>query len=221
MKKLLPCLIFFCFITSLRGQTVLFFEDFETLPLTQITSTGSPGWGVSTHLASGGLRSDSANCLNPGDSSVLTTIPFSAAGLSYVILEFDHICKVEFYDAAFIEVSSNGGATWHRLTGAQYLGQGQFVTLGNRFNSASYLDWLPGNPTPRQYLVETGAVRYLRLCRQRHLCDGAFRSAGHKHGHRFRQPRLVSRQHQGDGCSFGAHPSDHLAGTARLAGVCV
>ncbi len=148
MKKLFSFLVFVFCLHGIFGQTTLFFEDFETLPLTQVVSSGTPGWGISTTLSSGGLQSDSANCLNPGDSSVLTTVSFSSLGMGYVILEFDHICKIEFYDAAYIEVSSDGGITWNRLTAAQYLGPGQFGTLGNLFNSTSYLDWLPGNPTP-------------------------------------------------------------------------
>jgi len=148
MKKIFLLLLCFGVSGMVAGQTIVFSEDFETLPLTQITSSGTPGWGISTQLSSGGLRSDSANCNNPGDSSVLTTITFSTLGYGFVMLEFDHICKIEFYDAAFIEVSDNGGTTWNRLTGAQYLGPGQFANLGNQFNSTSYLDWLPGNPTP-------------------------------------------------------------------------
>jgi hypothetical protein len=144
--------VFFILITDpaeVSGQTVVFFEDFETPSSPGMTATGVPGWGPSTNLAAGGLRSDSSNCSTPGDSSVLvTTVPVNTSGYNYVLLEFDHICKIEFYDAAYIEVSGNGGATWTRLTGAHYLGTGQFASGGNKFNSTSYLDWLPGNPSP-------------------------------------------------------------------------
>ncbi|MFO7723151.1 MAG: GEVED domain-containing protein [Bacteroidales bacterium] len=148
--RLLP--VFFMLMFSqinIQGQTVVFFEDFENTSSLAVTSSGTPGWGISTLLAAGGIRSDSANCSTPGDSSVLVTaLPVITTGFGYVLLEFDHICKIEFYDAAYIEVSGNGGTTWTRLTGAHYLGTGQFVSGGNKFNSTSYLDWLPGNPSP-------------------------------------------------------------------------
>lgn len=141
--------MFCCLLLAVQSQTVVFYEDFESTPLTQVTSAGIPGWSVSTLLASGGLRSDSSSCINPGDSSVLTTVtPINTTGFGFVMLEFDHICKIEFYDAAYIEVSGDGGQTWIRLTGAHYLGLGHFTNAGNKFTSASYADWLPGNPSP-------------------------------------------------------------------------
>jgi len=76
------------------------------------------------------------------------TLPVSTTGYGFVLLEFDHICKVEFYDGGYIEVSANSGMSWTRLSGAQYLGSGQFATLGDKFNSTSYGTWLPGNPSP-------------------------------------------------------------------------
>lgn len=136
-------------VTVSQSQTVLFYEDFEDPANLSVTSSGTPGWAISTHLSSSGLRSDSSTCFNPGDSSVLMmSSPINTLGYGYVILEFDHICKIEFYDAAYIEASADSGATWHRLTGMHYLGSGQFAVSGNKFTSASYIDWLPGNPTP-------------------------------------------------------------------------
>lgn len=133
----------------INGQTVVFYEDFENSSALLMSSSGTPGWTISTQLAATGLRSDSASCINPGDSSVLvTTNNVNTTGFGYVMLEFDHIAKIEFYDGGYIEVSGDGGQTWNRLTGQQYLGAGQFATIGNKFNSTSYLDWLPGNPSP-------------------------------------------------------------------------
>ena len=133
----------------LYSQTVLFYEDFENVTASGMTSSGVPGWGNSSILFAGGLKSDSATCFNAGDSSVLmVTNAFNTSAFGYVMLEFDHICKIEFYDAAYIEVSANNGSSWIRLTGSQYLGSGQFASSGDKFNSTSYVDWLPGNPTP-------------------------------------------------------------------------
>jgi hypothetical protein len=62
------------------------------------------------------------------------------------MLHFDHICKIEFFDEAYIEVSNNNGTTWTRLTGAQYQGISQFATQGNKFTAAAYaIDWAAGS----------------------------------------------------------------------------
>jgi len=78
-----------------------------------------------------------------GDSVVMTTPAFSTVGNSFLMLYFDHICKIEYNDEGYIEVSNDNGATWTRLTGSQYLGTAQFGTQGNKFSSMSYLDWVP------------------------------------------------------------------------------
>ncbi len=149
MKKTLILSGLMLFILAMQAQSILFYEDFETLPLTQVSSSGTPGWAPGTNLASSGLRSDSSSCQSPGDSSVLVTVPnINTTAYGYVMLEFDHICKIEFYDGGYIEVSVDNGQTWTGLTGTNYLGSGQFVNLGGKFNSTSYLDWLPGNPSP-------------------------------------------------------------------------
>ncbi|HEU4718604.1 MAG TPA: T9SS type A sorting domain-containing protein, partial [Bacteroidia bacterium] len=66
-------------------------------------------------------------------------------GNTFVLLDFDQICKIEFSDAATIEVSNDNGNTWTQLTYTQYLGTAPFQALGNRFSSAAYSNWVPGN----------------------------------------------------------------------------
>ncbi len=126
------------------SQTVIFNEDFE-LPSSadSVSSTGSPTWSISTTLSAQGQRSDSSRLVNPNDSSVLTTLSFSTIGNSYVTLEFEHICKIEFFDEAYIQVSNDNGATWVKLTAGQYQGTSNFSVQGNKFTSGSYVDWLP------------------------------------------------------------------------------
>jgi len=148
MKKLLLLLSFLAFTSILGAQDYKFYENFDTIPYgSKVTSTntGSGQWGISTTLAVSGLRSDS--CVVPqGDTVYLTSQPFSTLGYTVVYLEFNHICKIEFNDNAEIEVSNNNGATWTKLTDAQYMGVGQFGTIGNRFNAVSYTtEWLPAN----------------------------------------------------------------------------
>lgn len=129
------------------GQTILFSENFEgTVQMTSST-TGSGNWGTTSQLfSSGGIKADSA-VVTPGDSIMLTTPSFSTMGLTNVILEFDQICKIEFADGGFLEVSTNGGTSWILVSGSQYLGPGQFGNIGNHFSSGSYpIEWLPTQP---------------------------------------------------------------------------
>ncbi len=128
------------------GQTLLFSENFESNTLADsINHVGTGTWGKSSILFSEGAMSDSLRIPNPGDSVAVTTFSFSTTGSSFVMLYFDHICKIEFFDAGEIFVSNSNGANWTKLTGAQYLGPGLFTSaMGDKFTSTTYLDWLPG-----------------------------------------------------------------------------
>ncbi|RLD67686.1 MAG: hypothetical protein DRI84_01780, partial [Bacteroidetes bacterium] len=68
------------------------------------------------------------------------TNAFSTLGSQVVYLEFEQICKIEYFDDAYIEVSNNNGATWTIINPALYLGSGVYFLDG--FNEASYpIDW--------------------------------------------------------------------------------
>lgn len=125
------------------SQTIVYQEGFETLPL-GVTSSGNPGWARSSKFAKTGVYSDSSRVAT-ADTSYLTTATFSTLASSYVILEFSQICKIEFFDGAVIEVSTNGGTSWTKLTASMYLGAGQFGTQGDKFTAASYTIWDPSN----------------------------------------------------------------------------
>ncbi len=127
--------------TSLQAQTVKFFEDFETLPL-NVSSSGTSTWDRSSALQYSGSYCDTATFINIGDSAILTTDAIDITGYSNILLDFQHICKTEFFDGGYIELSNDNGVTWSRLTDSIYLGEGQFGNLGHRFSSTSYaLDW--------------------------------------------------------------------------------
>jgi hypothetical protein len=149
MKRfhLLLSLLFSIFLMqNVSGQTQLFSENFEltTLP-DSVTHVGTGGWGISSTLFSQGLRSDSLRINANADSVVMTTQSFSTLGNSNVMLYFDHICKIEFFDEGYLEVSNDNGASWTRLTGSQYMGTGQFTNNGNKFTAAAYaIDWSAG-----------------------------------------------------------------------------
>ncbi len=146
---LLSTLMFIAFISSsLQAQTVVYNEDFDgsTQAVTS-TSTGSNAWGLSSSFYVSGLKSDSC-VVTAGDSTFLTTDSFSTTGNTFVMLEFDQICKIEYLDEGIVQVSADNGATWIQLTSPMYLGAGQFGNLGNKFSSATYVtDWVPTNDT--------------------------------------------------------------------------
>jgi hypothetical protein len=150
MRKILLFLFVLLSLNYLQAQTVVFNETFEgaTLAVTS-SSTGSGTWGLTTQLHYQGAKSDSC-VVTTGDTTYLTTNTFSTTGNTFVMLEFAQICKIEFSDRAYIEVSNNNGSTWTKLVASQYLGSGQFSIFTNTFNEASYpTDWAPNtNTTP-------------------------------------------------------------------------
>ncbi|MDD4986580.1 MAG: hypothetical protein PHQ43_12535, partial [Dehalococcoidales bacterium] len=137
----------FLFMPSVFAQTVVYQEGFEGTP--GVTTAGTQLWSLNTTLYNTGTKSYSAHIITAGDTSLLTTTSFSTIGHSFVLLEFSHICKIEFFDAGTIHVSNDNGATWTQLTETHYLGTSGFsAATGNKFTATAYTDWLPGNPTP-------------------------------------------------------------------------
>jgi len=116
------------------------------------SSNGSGAWVLNNQVATSGIYCDSATILNVGDSIVLTTIPFSTVGYDSIFLYFNHICKIEFFDDGYIEVSTDSGLTWNQLIGDMggpnnnciYHGYSNFSAQGSRFQEASYANWFPG-----------------------------------------------------------------------------
>jgi Secretion system C-terminal sorting domain len=144
MKRiLLPVLSLFV-VFNLNAQTVVYHENFEIAD--SVTATGTPIWGPDNTLQTQGLTSYK-NPVATSTQSYLTTSVFSTVGNSFVVFDFDQICKIEFADYASIEVSNDNGNTWNLLTYTEYLGTAPYQALGNRFSSAAYATWLPGNNT--------------------------------------------------------------------------
>lgn len=142
MKKITLFLTGIALSVTAYTQTVVFHENFEVAD--SVVASGNPLWMADLTLQSQGLAS-TRNTVAVNDSSFLITDAFSTVGNSFVILEFDQICKIEFLDIATIWASNDNGTTWTQLVAAQYLGAGSFAGLGNKFNSAAYGSfWLPG-----------------------------------------------------------------------------
>ncbi|MEI7597024.1 MAG: GEVED domain-containing protein [Bacteroidota bacterium] len=144
MKKLVLLICLVGSFSFLRGQTIVYQEGFEGAT-PSVTGSGSQPWATSTKLYFSGAKSDTCRIAAANDTSRLITSAFATTGNTYVILEFAHICKTEFFDGGYIEVSANNGSTWTRLLAANYLGAGQFGTNGNKFTATSYTAWLPSN----------------------------------------------------------------------------
>ncbi|OIP01569.1 MAG: hypothetical protein AUJ98_03940 [Bacteroidetes bacterium CG2_30_33_31] len=128
-----------------QSQTYLLQEGFEgaTNVFTSTSEKNNNNWAVTTQLHATGLKADSAK-VGLADTTYLTSPAFNTTGSQVVYLEFDQIAKMEFFDAGIIEVSNNNGVTWTQLT-TGYLGAGQYINIGNKFNSTSYADWQPAN----------------------------------------------------------------------------
>jgi parallel beta-helix repeat protein len=122
------------------AQTPLFTEGFEGTSVSLTSqSTSTYNWAINSNYYSQGVKSDSST-YGVNDTVYLVSNAFSTVGSQIAFLEFDHICKVEVFDIAFIEVSNDNGSTWSRLTTNEYQSAGSFYN--NRFNEASYvLDW--------------------------------------------------------------------------------
>ncbi|HOY30413.1 MAG TPA: CARDB domain-containing protein [Bacteroidales bacterium] len=148
MKKLLLVMLLFAISTLAIAQTIHFHENFDPgSGPDSVTATGSPTFAINTRLYYSGTQCDSLK--TPVNSiSYLTTQPFSTVGSNNVLLKFAHICKVEIFDTAKVEISVNGGP-WIKLT-TQYInpGNSQFLNQSYRFCAATYpVDWVAANDT--------------------------------------------------------------------------
>ncbi len=160
MKRLFTILLIVCFSNGLSAQTTLFTESFEGTTINMVSSSsGSGNWGINTNFHSAGAKSDSC-VVTANDTTYLTSNAFSTVGKSFITLSFDQICKIEFADHGYVEVSNDNGATWQSLPASAYTGSGQYSATGNAFNSVSYVtSWYPANnnaiPTNAWWKSET------------------------------------------------------------------
>lgn len=141
MKRLLLSLATILSLGTLSAQTVVFHENFEVAD--SVSSSGNPAWQPDASLQTSGSFS-TRNQPAMSDTAWLTTNAFNTTGNTFVLLNFNHICKLEVFDIAEIQVSNDNGVTWTTLTASQYLGTG-FLS-GNSFTAASYGGtWSPSN----------------------------------------------------------------------------
>ncbi len=147
-------------VFSVHSQTVIYNENFDGGALS-VTPGGIPSWSVTNTLQVSSPNSYH-NVIALNDSSWFVTDVMNLTGYSFVLLEFQHICKIEFFDAAEIFISIDNGTSWTKLTSAHYINNNnsQFITSGDKFTANSYpLLWEPSNhsasPTNLWWMQET------------------------------------------------------------------
>src|SRR4051812_22038803 len=143
MKKFI--LSFTLLLCSLFSKAQLFHEDFEVAD--SVISSGTPGWFSNNRVAAGGIFSDSSYVLQ-ADTSYLEFSFVDTVGYGFYFLSFDHICKIDTNDLAFIEVSLDFGVTWIQIdsTNSQYYGYGKIAYGSNyKFDESSYPTWDASN----------------------------------------------------------------------------
>ncbi len=145
-KNIKHAILFFCFaIASNKLYAQVFHEDFEVVD--SVISSGNGYWAQNIRISAGGLACDSA-VVPVGGQVDLTTIAFSTAGMNNVILEFDNIGRIDFFDGGIIEVSNDSGITWHQVFCPHVMNmtiQAIFCGQVPAFSSATYFTWDPGN----------------------------------------------------------------------------
>jgi len=156
---------------SVRSQTVItFHENFEIPGQDDSVTTTSTTPGVKDwkpQFNSSLFRFIFSNL--PGESSFNNLPDFPGIQHLWEFICGSRVCadlQGDVLDLASIEVSGNGGITWTQLTGTQYLGTGAFQANGNRF-CCQFIRNVMGSCHiichPKQYLVETGAIRCFSL----------------------------------------------------------
>ncbi|MEP7265048.1 MAG: hypothetical protein ABI772_11150, partial [Bacteroidota bacterium] len=129
------------FAVSASAQTTVFSENFDSASVS-MTSTGVPGYAVTNSFFSSPANSILGQFNNGGESS-LTSPSFSTSGNNYVLLSFDHISKVSFFDSCMVQYSNDNGTTWTTITpfNSVYTGSSAvYAAIGN-FNAGAYSIW--------------------------------------------------------------------------------
>ena len=155
MKRLL--LSFFALLSYCTAQsqaTQLWCENFDGATVTT-TSAGVPGWSLDANYSVSSPNSFRGQYQSGGGVVTLTSPVFNTTGLNFVVLDFSHICKIEFTDKAQLQYSIDGGINWVTFDAVPgptqnviYNGSPSFQNNLNSFSEATYFtDWSAGTPT--------------------------------------------------------------------------
>ena len=141
------------------------FEAFTSLPVTEDFESGMSitgnnfenvtNWVINTDLQHGGLNSVH-NPYTLDDDNVLFMLgTFDFTAKSDVMLSFWQIAKTDGNsDHCYVEISTDGGATYDQLPESTYFGagnyreEGLYTADGPAFDEDSYADWGTGSEVP-------------------------------------------------------------------------
>ncbi len=155
MRKLIFTLglLFTSYVGFSQIAGCYFSEDMEPIDsVFSSSSTGLGGFFPNTRLFTSATKCDSAH-VAPGDTTVLITAPIDVSAFTYIILQFNQICKIDFFDKAEIWVHSTSFGIDQQIVASQFVDTNQtdyqqFLNQFNSFNEASWGGlWVPGDST--------------------------------------------------------------------------
>jgi hypothetical protein len=142
MKKIIALLIvYLCFSSVMKAQVTVFSETFDSASVS-MTSTGNPGFTFTNTYFSSPAKSAMGN-FNAAGQATLESPSFSTAGNNFVLLSFDHICKVSFFDSSLVEYSIDNGTTWttFNASNCNYTGSSPVYASLFNFSAGAYSVW--------------------------------------------------------------------------------
>lgn len=146
MKKIIFTLSIVLVALVTNAQNCFWHENFDAPSLgdsvISSSSASNPGWNICSRVQTSPNNCDSAY-VDLNDTIILRTTTINLTGNTFVLLEFNQICKTDFFDVAKVEISIDGGVSFSQLTAAQYLGSAPFGAQNNQFSHASYGTWQP------------------------------------------------------------------------------
>ncbi len=148
MKKLITTFCLTAMALVGYSQTCFWHENMEVID-SVTASPNATDWAQNTRIANSGIACDSGQ-VQVGTTTYLESNTFDLTGQFFAILSFYHIGRLDFFDAATVEVSNDGGVNWSQLTCQEFdstlVDYPAFCGQANTFSSATTLDWAPGVP---------------------------------------------------------------------------
>ncbi|WP_127846740.1 T9SS type B sorting domain-containing protein [Psychroflexus aestuariivivens] len=135
-----------CLLTLLLGVSSLnaqvFSEDFESgLGTFSNDAANGSDWVINTSFFQEGVQSAHNQYLDDENNILFVTNSLDLTGLTNPQLSFWHIAKTEGgWDEAFVEISTDGGATFQEFQAAEYIGDA-ILEGSSSFDEDSYPEW--------------------------------------------------------------------------------
>jgi hypothetical protein len=114
------------FAGAIRGSALTFIDKFETDLTNRWTATGQWGLTTASALSPSHAASDSPGSFYTDNTDAALTMANSVklVGLTRPVLSFwHHYSLEEEYDFGYVEVSTDGGASWHTTPLAAFTGE--------------------------------------------------------------------------------------------------